>query len=35
LNNSDNKVVIGPKKWFGAGGPQDQEDIIPEGWIKI
>jgi len=35
LNQNPNKTVIGPKKWFGVGGPQDQEDIIPNDWIKI
>jgi hypothetical protein len=35
LNQNPNKVVIGPKKWFGPYGPQDQDDIIPPNWIKI
>lgn len=35
LNQNSDKVVIGPKKWFGPGGPQDQEDTIPNNWIKI
>jgi hypothetical protein len=35
LNQNPNKIVIGPKKWFGPRGPQDQQDIIPENWIKI
>jgi len=35
LNNNYNKVVVGPKKWFGSQGPQDQYDTIPENWIKI
>jgi hypothetical protein len=35
LNTNPNKIVIGPKKWFGANGPQDQEDTIPKKWIKI
>lgn len=35
LNKNPNKVVIGPKKWFGSGGPQDQDDTIPKKWIKI
>ena len=35
LNQNKNKVVIGPKLWFGLGGPQDQEDTIPKQWIKI
>lgn len=35
LNQNQNKIVIGPKKWFGPGGPQDQEDTIPNNWIKI
>jgi len=35
LNQNPDKIVIGPKKWFGYSGPQDQQDIIPENWIKI
>ena len=35
LNNNNEKIVIGPKKWFGNNGPQDQDDIIPKKWIKI
>jgi len=35
LNQNPNKIVIGPKKWFGPGGPQDQQDTIPKNWIKI
>jgi hypothetical protein len=35
LNNNNNKIVIGPEKWFGHYGPKDQDDIIPINWIKI
>ena len=35
LNKNKNKIVIGPKKWFGPHGAPDQADIIPETWIKI
>lgn len=35
LNLNPNKIVIGPKRWFGPGGPQDQDDTLPETWIKI
>lgn len=35
LNQNPNKIVVGPKKWFGPAGPQDQQDTIPENWIKI
>jgi hypothetical protein len=35
LNQNIDKVVIGPKKWFGINGPQDEGDIIPHNWIKI
>ena len=28
-------ITIAPKKWFGVSGPQEQNDIIPEEWIKI
>ncbi len=34
LNNNPDKIVIAPKKWFNKG-PQDTQDLIPEGWIKI
>ena len=35
LNDNPDKIIIGPEKWFGPNGPQDQQDIIPENWIKI
>lgn len=35
LNRNVNKKVIGPKKWFGESGPKDQQDVIPENWIKL
>ena len=35
LNQNPNKIVVGPKKWFGLQGPKDQQDTIPENWIKI
>lgn len=35
LNQNQNKVVVAPKRWFGPNGPQDQQDTIPENWIKI
>lgn len=35
LNENKNKIVIGPKIWFGFAGPQDQDDTIPNNWIKI
>ena len=35
LNKNNNKVVIGPKKWFGSAINHDTSDIIPEVWIKI
>jgi len=35
LNKNINKIVIGPKVWFGPGGPQDQDDTIPSTWIKL
>jgi hypothetical protein len=35
LNQNKDKVVIGPKKWFGLAGPQDQEDTLPKNWIKL
>lgn len=35
LNTNPNKIVIGPKHWFGPKGPKDQQDIIPKNWIKV
>lgn len=35
LNLNPNKIVIGPKRWFGPAGPQDQDDTLPNNWIKI
>jgi hypothetical protein len=35
LNQNHDKIVVGPKKWFGATGPQDQENTIPNNWIKL
>jgi len=35
LNKNNNKVVIGPKRWFGSAINHDTSDIIPESWIKI
>ena len=34
LNNSDDKIVIAPQKWFG-NGPKDTQDLIPSTWIRI
>ena len=35
LNQNKDKIVIAPQLWFGAAGPQDQQDTIPNNWIKI
>lgn len=35
LNESPNKIVITPKRWFGTAGPKDTQDIIPNGWVSI
>lgn len=35
LNENEEKIIIAPKLWFGLGGPQDQQDTIPDDWIKI
>lgn len=35
LNRNKNKQVIAPKTWFGPDGPKEQQDIIPESWIKL
>lgn len=33
LNQNDNKIVIGPKKWFKS--KKKNNDIIPSNWLKI
>jgi len=35
LNKNDNKIVVGPKAWFGSAINHDTSDIIPESWITI
>lgn len=35
LNNNPDKIVVGPKKWFGPNIRHNTNDIIPEKWIKI
>ena len=35
LNENNNKVVVGPNKWFGSAINHDTSDILPESWIKI
>lgn len=36
LNNNNNKIIIGPKIWFGENySSYISEDILPDEWIKI
>lgn len=35
LNNSDNKIVCCPAKWFGDGVKHNTNDLHPSNWIKI
>ena len=35
LNEHNDKIVIGPKKWFGSAIQHNTNDILPKGWIKI
>ncbi len=35
LNKNKNKIVIGPKLWFGSAITESDKDIIPEDWIKL
>lgn len=37
LNLNPNKIVIGPKKWFGPAydGVLDPKDVMPENWLRI
>ena len=34
LNKNKDKIVIGPKKWFGSDIKHNTGDILPETWIK-
>ena len=35
LNSNKDKIVVGPKKWFGPLGHKDTQDVLPEEWIVI
>jgi len=35
LNKNENKIVIGPKKWFGSEITNNTGDILPENWLKF
>lgn len=35
LNKNTNKVVVGPKRWFGPAGHKDTQDVIPQNWVII
>lgn len=35
LNENPDKIVIGPKIWFGSAIQHNTGDILPENWIKI
>ncbi len=35
LNKNDDKVVIGPKMWFGSEIKENDNDIIPQNWYKL
>ena len=35
LNKNPNKKVIAPKEWFGSDGPRNEQDLVPESWVKI
>lgn len=35
LNRNNDKVVVGPNKWFGPAIKHETSDIIPESWIKL
>lgn len=35
LNKNEDKIVIGPKLWFGNAITHLTSDIIPENWIKL
>lgn len=35
LNRNENKIVIGPKIWFGPEIQNNTNDILPEKWVKF
>jgi hypothetical protein len=35
LNEKENKIVIGPKIWFGPEIQHNTSDILPEKWVKF
>ena len=35
LSESENKIVVCPKNWFGYQGPQDTQDLYLNNWIKL
>lgn len=35
LNENNDKIVIGPSRWFGDAIQHNTGDILPENWIKI
>ena len=35
LNNNNNKIIIGPKIWFGTNVNYTSKDILPKEWIKL
>lgn len=35
LNQSSNKIVVVPGKWFGLNLPHSTKDLFPENWIRV
>ena len=35
LNQNNDKIVVGPNKWFGSAINHNTSDVIPETWIKM
>lgn len=35
MNSNEQKIVIGPKRWFGPMITHNTNDILPKEWIKI
>ena len=35
LSQSEKKIVIAPKRWFGPKSGLDESDIVPDGWRKL
>jgi hypothetical protein len=35
MNQNENKIVVGPKIWFGPSITFNAVDVLPDNWIKL